>query len=138
MAGKIIADTIEGTTTTETVGGASVTIPNSIDTKYVVNGSAKASWYYDQNNSTIRDSFNTSSIADTTEGRYNPTVASAFSNVYAVMSGATARTTIAKFSGGSGNTMTSTNTFECYTTDSNASNTPSDSESGGTGHGDLA
>ena len=42
MAGKIIADQIEGTTTTETVDGASVTIPNVVDTKYVVNGSAKA------------------------------------------------------------------------------------------------
>ena len=128
MAGKIIADQIEGTTTTETVGGVSSTIPNLIDTKYVVNGSAKAWWYFDQTNSTTRDSFNVSSIADTAEGQYNPTVVTHFTNIYAVLSGATARTGISKLSGISGATMTSTNTFQCYTTDS-GSGTSSDTES---------
>ena len=61
MAGKIIADQIEGTTTTETVSGASVTIPNSIDTKYVVNGSAKG--YVNYNPTDIIKSLNCSSLA---------------------------------------------------------------------------
>jgi len=72
MAGKIIADQIEGTTTTETVGGASVTIPNAIDTKYVVNGSAKAFEIHDGDSVNVIESFNISSITDGTDGICSP------------------------------------------------------------------
>ena len=72
MAGKIIADQIEGTTTTETVDGASVTIPNSIDTKYVVNGSAKAFEIHDSDSVTVIESFGISSITDGTTGICSP------------------------------------------------------------------
>jgi len=68
MAGKIVADTIEGTTTTETVGGASVTIPNSIDTKYVVNGSAKAWHRGSSDGETLHDSLNVSTLVDSNTG----------------------------------------------------------------------
>ena len=64
MAGKIVADQIQGTTTTETVDGSSVTIPNVIDTKFVVNGSAKGWCHANQVSVGITDSFNVSSIAD--------------------------------------------------------------------------
>jgi len=81
MAGKIVADQIEGTTTTETVDGASVTIPNVIDTKYVVNGSAKA-WINLNGTGTIarRDSLNISGISDGGDGLTDVSLISAMGN----------------------------------------------------------
>ena len=81
MAGKIIADQIEGTTTTETVDGASVTIQNAIDTKYVVNGSGKA-WAHFNGTGTaaINESFGTSSLTDNAEGRWHINLSNAFTN----------------------------------------------------------
>ena len=81
MAGKIIADQIEGTTTTETVDGASVTIPNAIDTKYVVNGSAKA-WVNFNGTGTVavRDSFNITSLSDNDPADYTISYASSLAN----------------------------------------------------------
>ncbi len=69
MAGKMIADTIEGTTNTETVGGVTSSIPNSVDVKYVVNGSAKARIRYNQDTSTNVNSYNVSSYTDSTSGK---------------------------------------------------------------------
>jgi len=67
--GKIIADTLEHSTA------------GSLDTQYVVNGSAKA-WLNINQTSTqaIRDSFNVSSIADNGTGLTTVTVSSAFAN----------------------------------------------------------
>ena len=72
MAGKIITDQIEGTTTTETVGGVSVTIPNVIDTKFVVNGSAKGFEIHDNDETTVLESINISSITDGNTGICSP------------------------------------------------------------------
>ena len=58
MAGKIVADTLEHST-----GG-------SVDTQYVVNGSAKAWLNYQQNTPAVRDSLNVSGVTDTATGRY--------------------------------------------------------------------
>jgi len=92
MAGKIIADQIEGTTTTETVDGASVTIPNVVDTKYVVNGSAKAWCNFEQSTShTVRDSLNISSLNDDGSGLTDTNYASSFSNDDYVAGGHAAR-----------------------------------------------
>jgi len=65
MAGKIIADTFEGTDATETVSGGSVTIPTSVGSKYVVNGTLKA-WAgtLDSTGATISNSLNVSSKTD--------------------------------------------------------------------------
>ena len=65
MAGKIVADTFEGTDSTETVSGASVTLPTSVGSKYVVNGTLKA-WAATVNNTgaTISNSLNVSSKTD--------------------------------------------------------------------------
>ena len=95
MAGKIVADTIEGTTTSETRDGASVTIPNSIDTKFVVNGSAKAWFNFNGSGDVaLSDSFNMSSVADNTTGTYTPAITSAMGNTdYAVVVGGQLRTT---------------------------------------------
>ena len=70
MAGKIIADTIE------TGAGA------DISTSYVVNGSAKAWIVYDQSANTVRNSLNTSSIADTATGDFLRNHTSSFSDAY--------------------------------------------------------
>ena len=72
MAGKIVADTFEGTDSTETVSGASVTIPTSVASKYVVNGTLKA-WAATVNSTgtTISNSLNVSSKTDeSTTGQY--------------------------------------------------------------------
>ena len=67
--GKIKADTLEHSTA------------GSLDTQYVVQGSAKA-WLNINQTSTqaIRDSFNVSSIADNGTGLTTVTVSSAFAN----------------------------------------------------------
>ena len=86
MAGKIVADQIQGTTTTETVDGSSVTIPNVIDTKYVVNGTAKVWCAFNTvtNHSTF-DSFNSSSLTDNA-GSGGDTTISFISNMAAAKS----------------------------------------------------
>lgn len=65
MAGTIVADTFQGTDSTETVSGASVTIPTSVSSKYVVNGTLKA-WAgsIDATGTTINNSLNVSSKTD--------------------------------------------------------------------------
>jgi|TARA_A100001391_G_C4950588_1_gene247070 hypothetical protein len=80
MAGKIVADTIEGTTTTETVGGSAVTIPNSTDTKFVVNGSAKAWIQFVMGTPTISSSLNISTMTDTADGDAAANIISSFAS----------------------------------------------------------
>ena len=88
MAGKIIADQIEGTTTTETVDGVTVTIPNVIDTKYVVNGSAKAWGHFEGSDTVLDDSLNTSSITDVNPGDFYINFSNAMDNEhYAAVAG---------------------------------------------------
>ena len=67
MAGKILADTFEGTDSTETVSGGSVTIPTSVGSKYIVNGTLKA-WAgsIENTGTTIDNSLNVSSKTDET------------------------------------------------------------------------
>ena len=67
--GKIKADTLEHSTA------------GSLDTSYVVNGSAKA-WVNINQTGTqaVRDSLNVSSISDTGTGRTQVTVSNAFAN----------------------------------------------------------
>ena len=69
MAGKIIADTLEHSTA------------GSVTTDYVVNGSAKA-WANGDGTGTVslEDSFNVTSMTDTTTGDYTYTLTSAMSN----------------------------------------------------------
>jgi len=69
MAGKIIADTLEHSTA------------GSLDTQYVVNGSAKAWVYLNGVTFGIQDSFNTSSATDNgSAGDYTTTRTNAFVN----------------------------------------------------------
>ena len=131
---ELKVDTLTGKTTAKTV---TVTVGASV-TQSLEQGLAKSFWYYDQQETANRNSFNVSSIADSSEGEYAVSLVNPMTNVYGIMAGHVARTAIAKFSGGAGNTMLNTSTFRCYTTDSGASNTPSDAESGGSAHGALA
>ena len=69
MAGKIIADQIEHSTA------------GSLDTSYVVNGSARQKHYYNQAANSIYDSFNVSSITDVTTSQYDPQAITVMSSV---------------------------------------------------------
>ena len=69
MAGKIIADQIEHSTA------------GSLDTFYVVNGSARQKHYYNQAANSIYDSFNVSSITDVQTSMYDPQATTAMSSV---------------------------------------------------------
>ena len=72
--GKIKADTLEHSTA------------GSLDTKFVVNGSAKA-WVFYNNLQAISDSFSVSSITDRANGRHTINIASAMSNATYTVAG---------------------------------------------------
>jgi hypothetical protein len=75
MAGKIIADQIEHSTA------------GSLDTSYVVNGSAKAWFHFNMSAATLQDSLNASSITDSTTGIFLMNLSSALlSSEYATLS----------------------------------------------------
>tara|TARA_R100001463_G_scaffold38921_1_gene83487 strand:+ start:257 stop:637 length:381 start_codon:yes stop_codon:yes gene_type:complete len=67
MAGKIVADTLEHSTA------------GSLDTQFVVNGSAKTWVNYNQATPTVNSSLNTSSVTDSSAGRFIVNFTSAFS-----------------------------------------------------------
>ena len=73
--GKIKADTLEHSTA------------GSLDTSYVVNGSAKAYFHFNMSTASIQDSLNASSITDSATGQFLMNISSAFSSVeYATLS----------------------------------------------------
>tara|TARA_R110002012_G_scaffold285734_1_gene476956 strand:+ start:468 stop:848 length:381 start_codon:yes stop_codon:yes gene_type:complete len=67
--GKIKADTLEHSTA------------GSLDTKFVVNGSAKAWVHFDQSDHSADASLNISSITDSGAGRSDPVFANSFSSI---------------------------------------------------------
>ena len=76
MAGKIIADTLEHSTA------------GSLDTQYVVNGSAKAFCSTNAAGTTINGSLNVSSLTDTDTGKQTVNLTSATADTnYAVICG---------------------------------------------------
>ena len=68
MAGKIVADTLEHSTA------------GSIATNYVVNGSAKHLVHYDQSGPTVHNSFNNSSVTDSSTGHFKCNYTSSFAD----------------------------------------------------------
>jgi hypothetical protein len=68
MAGKIIADQIQSTTA------------GTLDTKYVVNGSAKAWSHSGLDDNVIEDSLNTSALSDEGTGLVNYSFVSSFNS----------------------------------------------------------
>jgi len=97
MAGKIIADQIQSTTA------------GTIDTKFVVSGSAKARGMYDQIATTVQTTLNVSSVTDDSTGTYTYNYTNAFTTspfrgkVYA---GSGPATRVVQFTGGSSTTTT--------------------------------
>ena len=76
MAGKIIADTLEHSTA------------GSLDTQYVVNGSAKVWVNFDgSSGTTVRDSLNVTSVDDDGNGDYGVNFVSSMSNNDYAMTG---------------------------------------------------
>ena len=73
--GKIKADTLEHSTA------------GSLDTSYVVNGSAKAWFNFNQDGPAVDNSLNVSSITDVGTGIFDPQWANSFSNADYVCSG---------------------------------------------------
>ena len=68
--GKIKADTLEHSTS------------GSVDTKFVVEGSAKARGHFEGSDATLDDSLNTSSLTDNGgNGSFSPQLTSSFANV---------------------------------------------------------
>jgi len=68
MAGKIVADQLEHSTA------------GSLDTQYVVNGSAKAWLQFNQETPATTGSFNTSSVTDESAGEFDHNLTSAMAN----------------------------------------------------------
>ena len=68
MAGKIVADQLEHSTA------------GSLDTQFVVNGSAKL-WCNWAGSATVNNSFNTASITDNGTGNFSVNTTNAFANV---------------------------------------------------------
>ena len=63
-------------------------IEKSIDTSYLLNGSAKHWTFYNQISETVFDSFNQSSVTDNTGGDYATNFINSFSNVFYGSTGA--------------------------------------------------
>ena len=118
----------------------------SVNTTYVINGSAKAWLNFNQTSTqAIRDSFSVSSISDTGAGRTQVTLTSAMlNNDYMALIGLRMQSTVTNdgSSGGvdtsDGSTSITTTQFQ-YSYINNASSADADTPyAGGAVHGDLA
>ena len=116
--GKIKADTLEHSTA------------GSLDTQYVVNGSAKA-WVFSTDN-VITDSLNTSSSTDVEAGKYTFTYTSTMANTTFSMSSSVNENTNLI----TGNTDRATSSYQMRL--KNTSGTGTDGNSGSLINGDLA
>lgn len=81
MAGKIIADQIQSTSA------------GTLDTQYVVKGSAKAWINFGTGSATIRDSLNHSSVTDNAVGDFSPVMTNAMGNANYAQSASMSRAT---------------------------------------------
>ena len=79
MASELKVNTLTGVST---AGSIAVTGEGNSTTTNLQQGLAKSTIHYDQDNNTIRDSFNVSSKADSAAGLWTYTVTNAYSNIY--------------------------------------------------------
>ena len=79
MASELKVNTLTGVST---AGSIAVTGEGNSTTTNLQQGLAKSTIHYDQDNNTIRDSFNVSSNADSAAGLWTYTVTNAYSNIY--------------------------------------------------------
>ena len=75
----LLLNTLTGNTS---AGSIVVTGEGGSTTTNMQQGLAKSTIHYDQDNNTIRDSFNVSSNADSAAGLWTYTVTNAYSNIY--------------------------------------------------------
>ena len=75
----LLLNTLTGKTS---AGSIAVTGEGGSTTTNMQQGLAKSTIHYDQDNNTIRDSFNVSSNADSAAGLWTYTVTNAYSNIY--------------------------------------------------------
>jgi hypothetical protein len=104
--GKIKADTLEHSTA------------GSLDTQYVVNGSAKAWASYSQHNEVVNNSFNESSVTDISTGDFDLNYISAMSSQWYSVGGiaSATRVTVSHRTNDNSATNGSTTTvFKCKT-----------------------
>ena len=76
---RLLLNTLTGKTS---AGSIVVTGEGGSTTTNMQQGLAKSTIHYDQDNNTIRDSFNVSSNADSAAGLWTYTVTNAYSNIY--------------------------------------------------------
>ena len=134
MASILKVDELQGITS---AGDITVTSEGGAATMQLQQGLAKAKVSYDGNNNTIRSSFNTSSVADTSSGRYYWNNSSAFTDTNTgVLSGATHRSGTQSLTGISGVVQRSTTQWDLNAVNQNAAQ--ADAEVGALGTGDLA
>ena len=121
--GKIKADTLEHSTA------------GSLDTSYVVNGSAKAYLTYDQTVPEIDGSFNVASVTDNSAGNWNVNYTSNMNNTtYSWFTGGQD----ARFAGVNTGTVPTTSTIRYYTRITNTSALADVNLNTAGIHGDLA
>jgi len=121
--GKIKADTLEHSTA------------GSLDTQFVVNGSAKAYLTYDQTVPEIDGSFNVASVTDNSAGNWNVNYTSNMNNTtYSWFTGGQD----ARFAGVNTGTVPTTSTIRYYTRITNTSALADVNLNTAGIHGDLA
>jgi hypothetical protein len=119
--GKIKADTLEHSTA------------GSLDTKFVVNGSAKA-WVFATNAAVLNDSLNVSSGTDHGSGDYSYALTNAFSDENYANAWTNRGTTAQIATRNSGRDAAGTLAMEAF----NSSGTNTNNQNSGIAHGDLA
>ena len=130
MAGKIVADTLEHSTA------------GSVDTQYVVNGSAKAWIDIPDGQASINDSLNVSSLDDDASGDGGINLTASFSSAnYAIAVAAedkSSSTTIRNHDFTNGTKTSSGYDFETFYVNASTNRTNNDLQSFSTMFGDLA
>jgi hypothetical protein len=119
--GKIKADTLEHSTS------------GSVDTKYVVEGSAKA-WVFATNAAVLNDSLNVSSGTDHGSGDYSYALTNAFSDINYANTWTNRSSSAQIATRNSGRDATGTLAMEAF----NSSGTNTNNQNSGIAHGDLA
>ena len=117
------ADTIQST------GGGAVTLTKQSAAKVLL-------WFNGNTSNTIENSFNISSVTDSSTGTYYPNVTNSLASTKEIISGETARNGTPNLSGTGGATQNSSSQIICLT--SNTSGSETDAEFCMAAHGDLA
>jgi hypothetical protein len=108
----------------------------SVDTTYVINGSAKAWGHFEGSDATLDDSFNTTSLTDNSTGSFSPQLTNSLANTNYASSTNCANTSNTASNSGSKAQTYATGSFNIVTTQNGADADVNDTIY--TAHGDLA